>query len=321
MRARRRSARLAVAATLALYALIVLGGVVRITGAGMACGEDWPLCRGRFLPTPDLATLLEYFHRLAAAAGTLLVLAVVLHATLHRREPGFGGRGGLLRPAALAAVLLLGQILLGAVVVRFSLPPAVVTIHLGTAMLILGALLLAAVRAYLPSGSVGLAAPGGDPSPSGLRSIQRTSVGAAALGFVVVVIGALVANTGAGPLCQGFPLCGGKLFPPGGGLVHLHWTHRVLAYLLALHVMGAVVGTWRRPAPRSVRYAATAALALVAGQIAVAALLVLGGLSDGARALHLAAGTAVWAALFLWAALARVAIPAPPPAPAAASHR
>lgn len=301
---RRRFARLAVAAAVAVYALVVLGGVVRITGAGMACGEDWPLCRGRFLPTPDLLTLLEYFHRLAAAAGSILVLALPLYALLHRREPGFGGRGGVLRPAGLAAGLLVAQVLLGAVVVRFSLPPAAVTIHLATAMVILAALLHAAVRAYRPVTGAPLA--GRDRVSSGAdRGVRAAATGAAALGFVVVVLGALVANTGAGPLCQGFPLCSGKLIPPGGGLVHLHWTHRILAYLLVLHVAGAVFATWRRPVPRAVRYAATAGLALVAGQIAVAAALVLGGFSDALRALHLAVGAALWAALVLWAALTR----------------
>ncbi|MGH7546470.1 MAG: COX15/CtaA family protein, partial [Gemmatimonadota bacterium] len=56
--ARRTFGRLAWAAVAFTYALIVLGGIVRITGSGMACGEDWPLCRGRWLPTLDVPTLL-----------------------------------------------------------------------------------------------------------------------------------------------------------------------------------------------------------------------------------------------------------------------
>ena len=43
------------------YAIIVLGFVVRITGSGMGCGDDWPLCNGRVLPAFDSAkTVIEF---------------------------------------------------------------------------------------------------------------------------------------------------------------------------------------------------------------------------------------------------------------------
>ena len=42
----KRFATLALVASLATYLLIVLGGLVRATGAGLAC-PDWPLCHGR----------------------------------------------------------------------------------------------------------------------------------------------------------------------------------------------------------------------------------------------------------------------------------
>jgi heme A synthase len=35
------------------FALIVLGALVRITGSGMGCGDDWPLCNGRLIPALD----------------------------------------------------------------------------------------------------------------------------------------------------------------------------------------------------------------------------------------------------------------------------
>ena len=37
--------------------LIVLGGVVRITGSGMGCGDHWPRCDGEWFPPLDLPTL------------------------------------------------------------------------------------------------------------------------------------------------------------------------------------------------------------------------------------------------------------------------
>lgn len=74
---------------MATYLLIVLGGVVRITGSGMGCGDDWPLCNGRLIPPMDLPTLIEYGHRLAAAGVGLLVAALAAWAWwASRRSPG-----------------------------------------------------------------------------------------------------------------------------------------------------------------------------------------------------------------------------------------
>jgi heme A synthase len=269
----------------------------------MACGEDWPLCRGRWLPTLDAPTLLEYGHRLAAAGVSVLVLVLAAYTFRHRREPGFAGRGGYARPAALAAGLLVAQVLLGAVTVTLRLPSGIVATHLATAMATLAALLVAALRATpLGEAVTASAAPVADRTA---RKAAGAAFGAAALGYLVIVFGAVVANTGAAPLCPGFPLCGGRIIPEGGALVHIHWTHRVLAYLLVVHVAGATIAAWRKPVAPAVRWAASAAAALVSAQVAVAAALVLVGLPRSLQALHLAVGTAVWGALVVWAVLAR----------------
>src|SRR5690349_21243820 len=128
-------------ASLAL-ALIVLGGVVRITGSGMGCGDHWPLCDGEWFPPLDLPTLIEIGHRWAAALVSLFVFAVALVAwRRHRDEPALRG------PATLAAVLLVVQVLLGAITVKLVLPPWVVIVHLANAMVLLATLLVVALRA------------------------------------------------------------------------------------------------------------------------------------------------------------------------------
>ncbi|MEE8267343.1 MAG: COX15/CtaA family protein, partial [Gemmatimonadales bacterium] len=68
----RRTAWAGVALTLAL---IVLGGVVRITGSGMGCGDYWPRCNGEWFPALDLPTFIEIFHRWVAALVSILVVA------------------------------------------------------------------------------------------------------------------------------------------------------------------------------------------------------------------------------------------------------
>ena len=117
------------------YALIVLGAVVRVTGSGLGCGDQWPLCQGRLIPPlNDVPTVIEWSHRLVAAAVSVLVVALAAAALAKRREPGVVSPGGPLRPALLALGLLVVQVLLGAVTVWLALPPPVITVHLATAL-------------------------------------------------------------------------------------------------------------------------------------------------------------------------------------------
>ena len=268
--------------------LIVLGGIVRITGSGMGCGDHWPRCDGQWFPPLDLATLIEISHRWAAATVSLLVLALAAVAMRrHRGEPE------LRNPALLAAVILVIQVLLGAVTVKLVLPPSVVITHFANAMLLLAALLVVALRA---SSAASL------PLPRGLRhQSHRLVLATAGLGFVVILFGAQVANFDAGLLCLGFPLCNGSALPPEGPLAALHWTHRALAFgFLAL--LGMLVMRVRRDAgPHSaqLRLWATMVLGATLVQVGVAAAMVLHLLPTGLRALHLLVGTTIWAGLVI----------------------
>src|SRR5439155_25394810 len=57
-----RFAKLAVAASIATYVLIVVGGLVRATDSGLGC-PDWPLCFGEWTPRPELHAWLGPRHR------------------------------------------------------------------------------------------------------------------------------------------------------------------------------------------------------------------------------------------------------------------
>jgi heme A synthase len=297
---RRRLGLIALFAALYTYALIVFGGIVRITGSGMGCGDDWPRCNGQWIPEFTLETLIEYTHRLLAAGIGLVVLAVFAYALVIRGRPGVAGRGGLLRPLAAGAALLVLQIALGAITVRLELPTEVTVAHFLTAMLFMATLLVTAVR----SDVLGVRS---DVDPRVARKAARAAVAAAGLGLLVVALGAITANMpGAPQACQGFPLCNGSLMPEARApTVHIHWTHRLLAFLLFFQVIGAALGAHRRGAARSVIRAAVLAAALVVAQLAVAAALVLSFLPRSLQALHLAVGVAVWFALVIWFALAR----------------
>ncbi|UCG86786.1 MAG: COX15/CtaA family protein [Gemmatimonadota bacterium] len=270
------------------YALIVLGGVVRITGSGLGCGDDWPLCNGRLIPhLDDYRTLLEWGHRQVAVILTVLTAAVGIQAVRTRSEPEVTGPGGIVYPAILAVLLLLVQILLGAVTVIRELPPATVILHLGVAMALIATLLVTALRAdtnrkpcsgLLPKGSI---------------------TAAAILGGTVILLGGLTANLGAIGACLGFPLCNGQLWPTGGagGLAHIHWTHRLLAFALLFHLLGIVVRLRMREAPSQVKDAAWIAFNAALVQTAIAAVMILSMLQPVWRMLHVAVGTALWVAL------------------------
>lgn len=279
----RRWRTLVAAASVATYLLIVLGGVVRITGSGMGCGDDWPLCNGQLVPTMSLATFIEWSHRLVAGGVSLLVGVVTAWAWW----PGRGSRWTSYRKiTAAAAVLLIVQVLLGAVTVRLELPPASVLLHLGTALLLLAALLIGWARAGTS------------------RRVRRHDAASAwtwtgaASAFVVVLAGGFVANLDAAAACTGFPLCSGQWWPGGGWRTHVHWGHRLLAYLLvagvpllALHVRSRRPGD---PVPRRWTYAAGV---VAVAQLGVGAALVTGAFTTAVRALHVTLGTAIFALL------------------------
>jgi heme A synthase len=272
----RRYTLLAGTAAVCTYLLIVLGAIVRITGSGMGCGDHWPLCNGHlFPPLDDIGTVIEWSHRLVAAFVSALVVALALYAWfLRRRSPS----SAALRPDQLAygaLGLLIVQVLLGAITVKLELPPWSVILHLGTAMLLLATLLIAAQRARLT--------PGFRP---GLATLL-------ALTFVTVLFGALTANLSAAPACAGFPLCNGRLWPSAalGAPAVIHWVHRLLAYTLAIVVVVRALRTRER--------GMILLLGLVALQVVIGAATVLMGLPGGLQAAHVAVGTAVWAGAVL----------------------
>jgi protoheme IX farnesyltransferase len=270
-------------AVVCTYALIVFGGVVRITGSGMGCGDHWPLCNGHVIPPLDLPTMIEWGHRLAAALVSALTFTVAGVALWRYRADK-----AVLRPAVVAVPLLVVQVLLGAVTVKLELPAWSVVLHLANAMLILAAFHLTALRAGMPAGPE---APG---QPSPLLPLARVTAG---FGFAVVLLGALVANLDAAPACSGFPLCNGSWLPnPSTAVpVVVHWAHRMAAYAFVAFAVYAALRASRaggRPAT-----AGWTVLGLAAVQVAVAAGMILHYLPAGLRALHLAVGTAVWVAL------------------------
>ncbi len=292
--------RLGVVTLVLAFGQIVFGAIVRISGSGMGCGDDWPKCLGRWFPPLDRTDLvIEVTHRWIALALSLCVLALLVAAWRRRALPGVGGRDGVLRPATVAAGLVLLAAVVGAVIVKLELHALVVVAHLAIAMTLLATLVILVTRA----GGLGAAStvPG-----SGSQKTARGAMAAAGLAFAVLVLGALTANVeGAAQACQGFPLCRGAngVSIPAGA--HIQLTHRILAFLLFFHLIGLVIAMGKRSEPVPVVRAARIVLGIVILQIVIAAVLVERFLPPTIQSLHQAVGTLVWISIVTLALLAR----------------
>jgi cytochrome c oxidase assembly protein subunit 15 len=286
----------------------VFGAIVRISGSGMGCGEHWPDCNGTLVPTfTSYTTVIELTHRCLAAALLAVTAALVVVARREARQDSASGlRGAVVRAASLALGLEIIAALVGMVVVKLALSSrALIAVHYTIAMAILATLVIAVQR----TGGLGASvAHPGDAS----RRTYRGAVVAAGIAFITVVFGALTANlAGAAESCLGFPWCRLAMTDLSGTLP-VQITHRVLALLLFLHLLGLASGaTRRRESPVIVR-AAWSAFGVVVLQIVVAASLVELRLPPVLQSLHQATGTLVWVAAFALAALARRAAPASP---------
>ena len=282
--------------TILAFAQIMFGAIVRITGSGMGCGDHWPTCQGYLFPPlerPDL--IIEVTHRYIAATVTIAILALLAVAYHRRSEPGVGGRGGVLRSAVLAALLVLTAAVFGGITVKLSLNPYVIVTHLAIAMTLLAVLSIAVLRA----GGWGF----GRTGVASARSYRGARAGVV-LVFIILIFGALTANVaGANVSCQGFPWCRSVLVT--GTPLYIQVTHRVLAFLLLFHMIGLPLGIRRRRESPLVQKAAWFALGAIILQIIVAAGMVGLQLPPAWRSLHQAVGTLVWLSVFTFAALAR----------------
>ena len=152
--------KLALSTTAVTYLLILVGALVRASGAGLGC-PDWPKCFGLWIPPtsadqlpaefdPSLFNVVhtwtEYLNRLLGATTGILVFATLVSAILvyrknehvHRRSILFG---------SIAAFLLVGYAaFLGGRVVKMGLEPWMVTAHLVVAIFVVSSLLFATVR-------------------------------------------------------------------------------------------------------------------------------------------------------------------------------
>ena len=149
----------------AVYFLILVGGSVRASGAGMGC-PDWPTCFGQWIPPtseaqlPDnyqqvyaelgyadtrfnvVKTWTEYSNRLVGVTiGFLILLTAIFSWSCREHDSS-------IFKASVAAFVMVGfQGWLGAQVVGSNLQPGMITLHMLVALALVGTLLFAVAQA------------------------------------------------------------------------------------------------------------------------------------------------------------------------------
>jgi heme a synthase len=290
--------RLCLVATLVALCVIVLGGWVRLSHAGLGC-PDWPGCYGHLtvgeaLQNADRANaafperpleadkaLKEMIHRYLASALGLLIIAIAVVAWANRRDPAQPMR----LPGFLVALVVF-QGLLGMWTVTLLLKPAVVTAHLVGGLATLALLWWLALRVNRTT------------RPPGERGLRRLAVIGLAVLAVQILLGGWVSTNYAALACPDFPTCQRSFWPDmdfkdafvlwrglgidyeGGVLDHparvaIHFVHRIGAVVTAL-VLGFLA--WRAVRTgqsRAVRMAGAALAALLVVQWTIGPVMVM----------------------------------------------
>lgn len=216
---------------IALAAIVMTGAGVRISGSGLGC-PDWPRCYGRVVAPLEYHAVIEYTNRLISGFVGLCVIAASVLAW--RRRPF---RWHLAFFGALLPLGVIGQAVLGAIVVKHHLAPEFVIGHFILSMILIdAAFALAWCARYEP----------GERRASTDRLGVWAVRGLIPIGQLTIVLGTI--STGAGPHAgaQEGELVRRFTFKGGETLAWMVQRHGVVAALFGV----AAVAVWfilRRP--------------------------------------------------------------------------
>jgi heme A synthase len=277
---------------------VVFGAIVRITGSGMGCGDHWPKCFGEWFPPmnrPDL--IIEISHRYLASVVSILVLALAITTIRYRAVARVGGPKGPMATAIAALVAVLVTAVLGGITVKMGNTMFATVAHWTLAIALLGLLVMTLVRAADRS----------EDARGVSEKTFRSAASAAVLAGIVVIMGGVTAKYPGAPIaCLSFPLCGANPDVPAAA-GHIQMTHRILAILLVLHLMGSFFALRKRRAVEApdILKAARNAAALGVIQLLIAGAMIGMQLPPVLRSAHQAVGVAIWISTFAYAYMAR----------------
>jgi len=117
-----------------------IGGYVSAAGLGLTC-PDWPLCPSGLFPSEKY--FIEWTHRLVAATTGALIIATAVGCWLAKNA-----ERKIKLTGTLAAIFVVTQITLGALVIDLKLQALLVSIHLGIGILLFAMVLLTTLFAF-----------------------------------------------------------------------------------------------------------------------------------------------------------------------------
>lgn len=284
-----------------VFAMVVVGGVTRLTHSGLSMVEwkpivgtlpplsqaDWDDVFGKYKLTPEYQKInsgmsldefkgifwWEYFHRLLGRLIGLAFFVPFLYFLVRKR---IDRRLGV----KLAGIFMLGgmQGMMGWYMVQSGLVdnPHVsqyrLTAHLGLAFIIYAAMLWVALGILSPADAFRYRDSRG-------RSLLRFSAGISLLIFIMVLSGGFVAGIRAGLAYNTFPLMNGHVIPPEIFLLEpwylnffqnmatVQFDHRLIAWILAILVPVFWFQSRRATLPDSTRLACNLLLLMLIVQI------------------------------------------------------
>lgn len=264
----------------ALLALcvVVLGAYVRLSDAGLGC-PDWPGCYGKISPhhaAEDIAQAQEVqpggpvsshkawkemVHRYFAGTLGLLIGLIALMAWLKRKE---------LDQSPVLPTLLVGlvvfQALLGMWTVTERLKPFIVTSHLLGGLATLALLVWLVLKQQKDNRYA---------RQSKVYKLKIWGLIGLLLVSLQIILGGWVSTNYAALACSGFPQCNGLWWPDMDyshafrvvrelgmtadgdflsreGLVAIHWTHRLGAYVVFLYLLWFGLKLLKMPSMRGI---------------------------------------------------------------------
>jgi cytochrome c oxidase assembly protein subunit 15 len=278
--------RIALAGVVASAGIIMTGAGVRLSQSGLGC-PDWPRCTATSIVAsgatgdPLIHRWVEFGNRLVTVA--IFVIAVVVWVAAWRYRPDGRRRADLVWLASAQPAGIVGQAVLGGIVVLTNLDPVWVCIHFVFSM----ALVAAAVALYVRCAE--------GRAPARLlvaRELRLFAFGAVAMLGVMIVAGTVVTGTG--------PLAGGRL--PDGRLIprfHLRLSgvtqfHADIGWLLAGLAIALVLGLRLTRAPRHAVRLGWVLLALIGAQGVIGYAQYFSGLPAGLVWVHVSDATLIW---------------------------
>ncbi|MFD0619263.1 heme A synthase [Paenibacillus sp. GCM10027629] len=207
-----------------MFLVLLAGALVTKTGSGRGCGDDWPLCNGKFVPAYTLESMIEYSHRMVTGIVGILVLITFIYTwryLKHHTEALIYAGGTLLFTVI--------QAIMGAAAVIWPQQPAVMALHFGISLLAVSSSMLLVVwirrQERADNSDVFVTVP---------RSIYLMSWGIWIFCYVVVYLGAYIRHMDVEAGCMGWPLCNGQVIPYLEGASGIVFLHRIAAAILFL---------------------------------------------------------------------------------------